>query len=192
VKVAAGAKITLVTEEESEAGEASGDGLPEATGPSLDDLRQEKLDPLRVLEAALFVANKPVFEKDLADAAQVSRESARRLLAELARSLDESGSALEVSEKEGYWLLHARQRFLAQAARFSKKTDLTRKATRMLGLIAKKKQLLQKELPKYFRGEIYAYVAELKEKGYLDAKKFGNTRLLKPSQKFFDEFQLSE
>jgi len=76
-------------------------------------------------------------------------------------------------------------------AGLSKDTGLSRKSTKILGLIAKRDGLLQSELKNYFRGEIYAYVTELKEAGYLTAEKKGNTRLLKPTKKFEESFQLS-
>lgn len=153
---------------------------------------KEVLEPMRVLEAALFLANKPLLLKNLSEVADVKEAECRSLLTELARTYEEGRNAFEIVVEEDAALLRVRGDYLESVAALSNKIDLTRKATRILALIAKKKTLMQKELHQYFRGEIYAYVSELKEAGYLEAKKQGNTRLLKPTRKFFEEFRLSE
>ncbi len=81
--------------------------------------------------------------------------------------------------------------FLSNVAELSKEVDLSRKATKMLSLIAKKGKMLQSELKRYFRGEIYAYVTELKERGYVTSDKAGATRLLRPTEKFKQMFQIA-
>lgn len=164
--------------------------------PGLEDLVTEseraELQPISVLEAALFLANKPVTIANLSEITGVGKNECARLVEELRSRYEANGNAFEIVVNGDVTSLQVRGKFLSRVSRLSKQIDLTRKATRILALIAKKKQLLQKELPKYFRGEIYAYVHELKEAGYLDAQKYGNTRLLKPTQKFYDNFQLSE
>ena len=88
-------------------------------------------------------------------------------------------------------MLQAKPEFLQNASELSKKPDVSRKATRILALVAKKGGMLQSELKKYFRGEIYEYTTELKEAGYIDSEKRGNTRYLRPSKKFSANFQIA-
>ncbi|MEW5954928.1 MAG: SMC-Scp complex subunit ScpB [Candidatus Micrarchaeota archaeon] len=170
---------------------------PEATKEEVQELQTKlataKHDPLRVIEAALFLSNKPLALADLAMTANNIRvNEAKRLAEQLKKEYDERQSAVEIAfAANGEVTLHVRPQFLAPVARLSKQIEMTRKASRMLGLIAKKGQVLQSELKKYFRGEIYAYVHELKELDYLTAEKHGNTRLLKPTKKFHETFQIS-
>lgn len=154
----------------------------------------EELQPIRVIEAALFIANKPLSLSELAEAINASKEKVIQLLQELRQEYDSNENAFEIAlnEAEENAVMQVRSKYLGRVSSFSKKIDLSRKATRILALVAKKKQLLQKDLKHYFRGEIYAYVTELKQAGYIEAEKHGNTRLLKPTKKFFEYFQLSE
>jgi len=156
-------------------------------------LAENKHEPLRVIEAALFLSNKPLTLPELALTADNIRvNEAKRLVEQLKKEYDERQSAIEVILAEnGQVSLQVRPKFLARVARLSKQVEMTRKSTKILGLIAKKGQMLQSELKKYFRGEIYAYVHELKELGYVTAEKHGNTRLLKPTKKFHETFQVS-
>jgi chromosome segregation and condensation protein ScpB len=156
-------------------------------------LNTAKQDPLRVIEAALFLSNKPLSLADLAMTANNIRvNEAKRLVEQLKNEYDERQSAVEVGFTiDGEVALQIRPQFLAPVARLSKQVEMTRKSSRILGLIAKKGQILQSELKKYFRGEIYAYIHELKELEYITAEKHGNTRLLKPTKKFHENFQIS-
>ncbi|NYZ75112.1 SMC-Scp complex subunit ScpB [Candidatus Micrarchaeota archaeon] len=156
-------------------------------------LATTKHDPLRVIEAALFLSNKPLTLADLAMTANNIRvNEAKRLVEQLKKEYDEHQSAVEIAfAPNGEIALQVRSQFLAPVARLSKQVEMTRKSSKMLGLIAKRGQMLQSELKKYFRGEIYAYVHELKELDYITAEKHGNTRLLKPTKKFHDTFQIS-
>ncbi|MBI5228991.1 SMC-Scp complex subunit ScpB, partial [Candidatus Micrarchaeota archaeon] len=87
-------------------------------------------------------------------------------------------------------IMQVRNEYLGDVSTLSKETELTKKGLKMLGLIVKKKQMLQSELKYYFKGEIYAYVTELKKLGYITSEKYKNTRLLKPTKKFAESFQL--
>ncbi len=152
---------------------------------------QPDLEPVRVLEAALFLANKPLSFKQLQDILQTPRERINVLLQELGEWLPRD-SAVSLMVNEHGAALQLKPQYVERVAKLSKEVELSRKAMRILALVAKKKQFLQSELKHYFRGEIYAYVTELKQSGYIESKKSGNTRLLKPTTKFFESFQLKE
>ncbi|MDP2718089.1 MAG: SMC-Scp complex subunit ScpB, partial [Candidatus Micrarchaeota archaeon] len=152
---------------------------------------QPDLAPLRVLEAALFLANKPLSYKQMQDILQTPRERINVLLLELAEWLPKD-SAVQLMVNEHGAAFQLKPQYVERVAKLSKEVELSRKAMKILALVAKKKQFLQSELKHYFRGEIYAYVTELKQSGYVESKKSGNTRLLKPTTKFYESFQLKE
>jgi len=182
---------------EEEKTELTEEPQPKAAESEVTELQTKlattKHDPLRVIEAALFLSNKPLALVDLAITANNIRvNEAKRLVEQLKKEYDERQSAVEIAlAPNGEIALQVRPQFLAPVARLSKQVEMTRKSSKMLGLIAKKGQMLQSELKKYFRGEIYAYVHELKELDYITSEKHGNTRLLKPTKKFHETFQMS-
>ena len=167
-----------------------------AAGQEPEELEEEKtgktpLDPLRIVEAALFLANKPLALAELALIAKTTVKQAQKIVEQLAAEFRERNSSIEVLVENNQISLQVKPAYLAPVAGLSKETGLSRKATRILALVAKKEGMLQSELKNFFRGEIYAYVTELKTAGYLTAEKKGNTRLLKPTKKFNESFQLS-
>ncbi len=149
------------------------------------------LEPVRVLEAALFLADKPMSHKQLQDLLQVPRNRLDALLGDLA-SIVPKESSYELSVNEHGAALQLKPHYLHRVAKLSKEVELSKKAMRILALVAKKKELMQSDLKHFFKGEIYAYVTELKMAGYLESKKAGNTRKLKPTSKFYESFQVKE
>ena len=176
------------TEEEAEAGEETGETPMEKTKADAP----KDLSLVRKAEAALFLANRVVPWDELSKVMGVSRPSARNLVEVLKQEYEQKQGAIEVVISEEGAVLQAKPEFLQGVSELSKKPDLSRKATKILALVAKKGSLLQSELKKYFRGEIYDYTTELKQAGYIESEKRGNTRLLKPSKKFLENFQLAQ
>ena len=155
---------------------------------------KKKTPDLRMVksaEAALFIANRVVSFEELARVMSISKQTARTLVEKLKEEYDSKEGAIEVVIGGEGAMLQAKPEFLQNASELSKKPDVSRKATKILALVAKKGGMLQSELKKYFKGEIYEYTTELKEAGYIDSEKRGNTRYLKPSKKFSENFQIA-
>ncbi len=162
--------------------------LPELTGR--DASAKPDLPPLRVFEAALFLANRPTAYAELSKITGFPRELCKTMAHELKAEYASRDCAFEVIVSEDVVALQVKSEYLDRVSSASKEINLTKKGTRILALIAKKKELLQKDLKHYFRGEIYAYVTELRQAGYVEAERRGQTRLLRPTQKFYDTFQM--
>ncbi len=160
-------------------------------GAKLEAVAPISLQPLRVLEAALFLANKPMSHRQMQDILQMPKESVDLLLTEL-KILIPTDSAVELNVTEHGASLQLKPQYLHRVANLSKEVELSRKSMRILALVAKKKEMLQSDLKHFFKGEIYAYVTELKQSGYIDSKRHGNTRKLKPTTKFYESFQVKE
>lgn len=167
--------------QEDAAGGAEGSFEPEAK----PDLPLDK-----VVEAALFLANRGLTVKEMSKELGKPPREVRLALEKVRARLEEAGSPFQLALNEDEAAMQVKPVYLSWIGAFSKKSDLSKKATRMLALIVKKKRLLQKDLRQYFRGEIYAYITELKDAGYVESTKQGNTRLLRPTRKFYEEFQL--
>jgi chromosome segregation and condensation protein ScpB len=189
------ANVTVETEAPPEPQPAEAPAEPaaeQAQEPLLPAAPPAELEPRRVIEAALYLSNKPLPYAELALLAKCKVKEAGELCLALAQEFDERGSSLRVLNEAGSARLEVRPEFLSRVASLSRNLELSRKATRMLALIANKNGILQSELRKYFRGEIYAYVRELKDREYLTSEKRGNTRHLKPTKKFHENFQLAQ
>jgi len=149
-----------------------------------------------IIEAALFLANRAVTLQELASITNSSVEDVEGLVAELSEEMVQRNSAMKIITIENAEKLSGNEvkmelnsEYVQVVAPLSQRIDLSKKAIKILGLIAKKKNLLQSELKHYFRGDIYEHVGELVEKGYLTSQKHKSTRELKPTKLFYERFQ---
>jgi chromosome segregation and condensation protein ScpB len=173
-------------EEEGDIGQSALDQLSEIAA------EKPELDKAKVIEAALLLANKPLTPAELALLSHCTVKQATRFIYNLQAEYDERKSALMIDFANNEARLSVRSEYLPAVSQLSKEIELSRKSLKILALIAKKGQILQSGLKNYFRGEIYEYVTELKERGYIISEKKGNTRLLKPTRKFFEHFQQAQ
>ncbi len=188
-----GSMTTKDAEEEEPQYEEEGD-IGQSALDKLSEVAKERpeLDKAKVIEAALLLANKPLTPAELALLSHCTVKQATRFVYNLQAEYDERQSALMIEFINNEARLQVRSIYLPAVSQLSKEIELSRKSLKILALIAKKGQILQSGLKNYFRGEIYEYVAELKERGYIISEKKGNTRLLKPTRKFFEHFQQAQ
>ncbi len=150
------------------------------------------MDKKRVIEAAMFIANRSLLFEELSEVLHIPKEEISNLCGELKREYDERGSALQIMITEKSVSMNIRPEYVRSVEAFSKEKEISKKALKILAFIAKREKVLQSELRKYFRGDIYAPVKELAEKEYISSKKKGRSRLLEITKKFKESFQISE
>ena len=155
------------------------------------ETEEDEYKKQRVLEAALFMANKPLPLGELCTLAKCDEDKLIQLITELQLKYNEGDSAIEIAVNDNKAAMQIKAQWLSAVAELSEKVELHKKSMKMLALVAKKGELLQSDLRKYFRGDIYEYVGELREKGYLDRAKQGHSWKLKPTKKFHEEFQIA-
>ena len=152
---------------------------------------EKPVDALRVVEAALFLGNRKMAYAELAIMAKTSVRRAKDVCVKLQEEYSKRENAVEVTVDAEGVLMQVKPEFLSSVSALSKQVELSRKAMRILGLIGKKGRMMQSELRKYFRGDIYGYITELKELGYIVSEKAGNTRAIKPTSKFYETFRMA-
>jgi len=146
-------------------------------------------EKIRLVEASLFQANKALAPAELAIVANCSVKKARELVLTLQKEYAERETAIQVEFLNDQVRLAVKPEFLPHVSKMSKEVEVSRKGMKILALIAKKGKMLQSELPRYFKGEIYDYVTDLKELGYITSEKAGRSRVLKPTKRFHEHFQ---
>jgi chromosome segregation and condensation protein ScpB len=142
------------------------------------------------IEAIVFFENKSIGFEELKRITGIEVKKIKELAEELKKDYESRDTALEIITGENNISMQVKNDYVKLISKISENVELSKKAIKILGLIAKKKSMKQSELKNYFRGEIYSYVKELKEKEYINSEKNGLTRLLKPTKKFFETFQM--
>jgi len=135
------------------------------------------MEQKKLIEAALFITQKPL---DLQDLAKITGLSSLGFLKE---GLDElkkeyEGKGIEIIEMEGRWQMQVRPELLPQVASLTPHHDLPEGPKRSLALILYKEPVKQSEIIRIQGNKAYSYIKNLKKSGLVKAEKQGHTKIL--------------
>lgn len=158
--------------------------------PAPSEMQSSALDPLRMLEAALFMSSQSLQAADLGKLVGIAAVGhVNRLLAELGKQYDASGSALEVVEENpGKWAMRIRASFAPAVRRFAGEAEIPKHALRTLAYVSRHEGITKRELFRRLGSTIYEDAAELIDKGFVSAKPAGRTMSLSTTPKFKQYF----
>jgi segregation and condensation protein B len=145
------------------------------------------MEQKRVLEAALFMAPRPLQLTELARISGLgSAGKLKGLLEELEKEYSERGIKI-VSGPEG-WEMQIDPGLLPSVAHLAPYTDLSEGCKRTLALIACREPMMQSELIKIQGNKAYNYIKRLARMGLVKPEKAGRTKLLHLTREFENYF----
>ncbi len=139
-----------------------------------------------ILEAALFASGEPLSEEQFRS---LVRGNVRELLQQLMDEYNQRGSAIEIREMEGRFVMQVKPEYAVKVKSLAPK-ELRSPVLRTLAMVAYHQPLTVAELV-YKRGAAaYEHVRELVESGLVSAIPQGRTRLLNTTPRFAEYFNL--
>ena len=148
---------------------------------------------LAMIEAALYVAGKPLDLKTLGVIVGIrSEEKTKELSRALKEKYGSSGSALEVLElSDGRFVMQLKPQYAADVKRLATRQLLTPGPMKTLSFIAYKQPITQSYVAKVRGNLAYSHVKQLREVGLIAEEKLGRTKVLRTTPNFADYFNLS-
>ena len=140
-----------------------------------------------ILEAALFASGEPLEIMQLQSL--VKGKHVRELLDRLIDEYKQRGSALEIKEIEGRFVMQVMPEY-AEKVRSLAPKELRSPVLRTLSMIAYHQPLTVAELVDRRGAAAYDHVRELEEWGFISTTPQGRTRLLATTQRFAEYFNL--
>jgi len=146
---------------------------------------------LVTLEAALYVAGRPLSLQELADAIGKAESTTKQLLEDLEFKYQERGGALEIVElPTDRYVLQLRPELTSRVGKLIPGGLLSFGTLKTLVYIALKQPILQSELVFQRGTPVYDHVKELEEKRFIAAAPEGRTKVLTTTPLFSDYFGL--
>jgi len=142
------------------------------------------------VEAILFSAGRKLEFEEIRRLCRAKEEDLKQVLEELKKEIDEKDSSIMLVEEGNGWKLTIREKYLNVVRRIVTQTELTKSIMETLAVIAWKYPVVQSEVIKIRTNKAYDHLSELEELGYITRQKYGRTKLVKLTQKFFDYFDL--
>jgi len=144
------------------------------------------------IEALLFSSGRKMDVEEISKLCHIDIESVKSALAELKKEYDEKSSSLMLVEEGNSWKLTVKESYLHLVKKIVTETELSKTMMETLAVIAFTYPIKQSELIKIRTNKAYDHLNQLEEMGYITRQKYGRTKLIKLTTKFFDYFSLPE
>jgi len=151
------------------------------------------MDNKHLIEAALFMAAKPLSLEELQNIVKLSPEEVQKLLDDMKGHYDAHGLRVVEHETDGkkFYELHVKEELTQKVGHLAPAKDFSRGTLQTLSLIAYKAPIKQSELIKIRGNRGYEHVAELEERGFIRREPKGHTKVIHITRKFLEYFGLS-
>ncbi|MFH1609211.1 MAG: SMC-Scp complex subunit ScpB [Candidatus Bipolaricaulota bacterium] len=136
------------------------------------------MEPRALVEAALFVADRPLSLGRLAEALGLSEEAVGRLIQALADEYAASERGLEVVQEGGGYVLRVKGDLAERVRPLAPHQDIPEPTLRTLAVIAYQAPVLQSEVVKLRGQRAYGHIGDLVARGFVQAKEQGPTKVL--------------
>ncbi|MBS3136098.1 SMC-Scp complex subunit ScpB [Candidatus Woesearchaeota archaeon] len=143
------------------------------------------------IEAILFSSGKYLTLEEIAGLCKKNPDETRHALLELQAELEGNKDTPLVLLNEGnMWKLTTREEYSHLVRGLISETDLTKSQMETLATIAFKYPIKQSELIRIRTNKAYDHLTELERLGFIIRQRYGRSKLIKLSEKFFEYFDL--
>lgn len=155
--------------------------------------KEEFRRSLALVEAALYVAGRPLDLKTLANILKTrSINKVRKLARILVEEYKRRDTALEVLELEDErFVLQLKAEFTPRVRRLAIRPLLSKGPLKTLSYIAYRQPVLQPQVIDVRGHHAYLHLRELEDKGLISREKAGRTKVIRTTEFFADYFGLS-
>ncbi|MFX0096764.1 MAG: SMC-Scp complex subunit ScpB [Candidatus Hodarchaeota archaeon] len=142
-----------------------------------------------LIEAALYISGRPLNLEELGEVVNLDINLVNKLVVELMDDYNERGSALEITSLSGgRYALQLKSDYSPMVARFAPSGLLSLGALKTLSLIALRQPIRQTEVVRIRGSHVYKHIHELMDRGFLEGRPDGRTRILSTTKMFADYF----
>ena len=143
------------------------------------------------IEALLFSSGRKMPIEELSKLTRTSSEEVVQSLNQLREDYEKRDTALHVYEEGGEWKLTIKEKYASIVRRIVTDTELTKSLMETLAVIASKTPVLQSQVIKIRTNKAYEHLSELEKTGFIKRTKYGRTKKIGLTEKFFNYFDLS-
>ncbi|MCR4392007.1 MAG: SMC-Scp complex subunit ScpB [Candidatus Acetothermia bacterium] len=136
------------------------------------------MDAKALVEAALFVADRPLSLRRLSQALGLAEEVVGTALAALAADLISPDRGLELAQEGGGYTLRVKGELAERVRPLAPHQDIPEPVLRTLAVIAWKTPILQCEVVKLRGQRAYGHIRDLVARGFVQAQDQGPTKVL--------------
>lgn len=170
-------------------GKAKESKSPKSSEEEAELLKQS----IALIEAALYVAGRPLDLKRLGSVTRIrSKRKVRSIARMLMKEYQNRSTALEILELEDQrFVLQLKSEYSARVRRLSVRPLLTIGPLKTLSYIAYRQPVSRKQVVEARGGHAYGHIKRLNDMGLIECEKDGRTSTIRTTDYFADYFGLS-
>lgn len=141
-----------------------------------------------LIEALIFVSEKPISLEKLSQISGIEKEKIRKIVDELIEFYSKREGGIELVELPSGFEFRIKSEFKEFASKIAPLKELTPGMMKTLGIVIAEGPVKQSTIVRYQGNKAYGYIKALEEKGLVKTEKFGRTKIVKPSnfiEKYF-------
>ncbi|MBI4439625.1 SMC-Scp complex subunit ScpB [Candidatus Woesearchaeota archaeon] len=142
------------------------------------------------IEALLFSSGKKMSVEELMKLCRLREDDVLSALREVKEDYDRKGGSFKLVEEGRDWKFVVKEEFLPLVSKIVTETELPKTVLETLAVIAFRYPIKQSDLIHMRTNKAYDHLALLENSGYITRVKYGRTKLIKLTQKFFEYFDL--
>jgi len=137
-----------------------------------------------LLEAALFVSDKPITVERLSAIVDSTQEEVKQMIAKIQQELAKQNRGVELIETPEGYEFRIKAEFRGRVAKLAPFSDLGEGMLRTLAIVTVNQPVKQSIIVHYQGNKTYGYIVELEKKGLIKTEKFGRTKLVTTTDDF--------
>lgn len=146
-------------------------------------------DKKKLIEAALFVAARPMTLAELYHVVGIPKPQIKKLLKEMEKEYDDH--SLSVRERDNYYELHIKEEYKDDVEHLAPEKDFSKATLQTLSLISYHNPAKQSFVVETRGNRAYDHIKELSSRGFIRLEPEGHTNRIHITKKFLDYFDLT-
>jgi segregation and condensation protein B len=143
------------------------------------------------VEALLFASGRKMNIEEISRLSGIrDQEKIRQAIDELKKEYESRGSSVMLFEENDGWKLNVKEHYLPTVQKIVTKTELDKPLMETLAVVAWKYPVLQATVIKIRHNKAYGHLKQLEEMGFITRSKYGRTKRITLTERFFDYFAL--
>ncbi|MBW2992943.1 SMC-Scp complex subunit ScpB [Candidatus Woesearchaeota archaeon] len=143
------------------------------------------------IEAVLFSSGKRMTIEEISSLTGISDfDTIKQAVNELKADYETRGGSVNLVEEAGGWKLNVKDHYLPLVQKIVSKTEIDKPIMETLAVIAWKYPVVQADVVKIRHNKAYDHIRVLEEIGFITRSKYGRTKRISLTEKFFEYFDL--
>jgi segregation and condensation protein B len=144
------------------------------------------------VEAVLFAIGRFITLEELSKILRKEPEKLKAALTELKVEYENRDSSLLVITEAEMWKITTREEYSNIVRKIVSETELTKSQLETLAVIAFKYPIKQADLIRIRTNKAYDHLMDLEKAGFITRQRFGRSKLIRLTEKFFEYFDLPQ